>query len=92
MRRFHARSRARRLNMAGKEGLDSSTLSYGLPSSMVREGAFGASWNSIRNQKSAHDPAAAEIDGTVEEKIINEEYKIWKKNTPFLFATFAPVS
>src|SRR6478609_1036083 len=23
--------------------------------------------------------------GEVEEKIINEEYKIWKKNTPFLY-------
>ena len=31
----------------------------------------------------------AEIDGTVEEKIINEEYKIWKKNTPFLCANCA---
>jgi hypothetical protein len=25
-----------------------------------------------------------EIDETMEEKLINEEYKIWKKNTPFL--------
>jgi hypothetical protein len=28
----------------------------------------------------------ADIDETVEEKLINEEYKIWKKNTPFLCA------
>eukprot|EP00053_Salpingoeca_punica_P007050 m.65234 g.65234 ORF g.65234 m.65234 type:complete len:430 (+) comp13976_c0_seq2:116-1405(+) len=26
-----------------------------------------------------------EKDDTVEEKLINEEYKIWKKNTPFLY-------
>ena len=25
-----------------------------------------------------------EIDETMEMKLINEEYKIWKKNTPFL--------
>lgn len=25
------------------------------------------------------------FDEAVEEKIINEEYKIWKKNTPFLY-------
>ena len=25
------------------------------------------------------------MDTAVEEKIINEEYKIWKKNTPFLY-------
>lgn len=24
-------------------------------------------------------------DDAVEERIINEEYKIWKKNTPFLY-------
>ena len=24
-------------------------------------------------------------DDTMEEKVINEEYKIWKKNTPFLY-------
>ncbi|KHJ89066.1 hypothetical protein OESDEN_11121 [Oesophagostomum dentatum] len=24
-------------------------------------------------------------DGSMEEKVINEEYKIWKKNTPFLY-------
>ena len=24
-------------------------------------------------------------DDTIEEKLINEEYKIWKKNTPFLY-------
>ena len=29
-------------------------------------------------------PRVAEVDATVEEKVINEEYKIWKKNTPFL--------
>eukprot|EP00035_Acanthoeca_spectabilis_P000938 m.76391 g.76391 ORF g.76391 m.76391 type:complete len:430 (+) comp10522_c0_seq1:81-1370(+) len=26
-----------------------------------------------------------EVDETVEEKLINEEYKIWKKNAPFLY-------
>lgn len=25
------------------------------------------------------------FDDAVEERIINEEYKIWKKNTPFLY-------
>lgn len=28
-------------------------------------------------------PAA--FDDAVEERVINEEYKIWKKNTPFLY-------
>jgi hypothetical protein len=28
---------------------------------------------------------SGEHDETVEEKLINEEYKIWKKNTPFLY-------
>uniref|UniRef100_A0A8I4A389 Histone-binding protein RBBP4-like N-terminal domain-containing protein n=1 Tax=Callithrix jacchus TaxID=9483 RepID=A0A8I4A389_CALJA len=27
----------------------------------------------------------AAFDDTVEERVINEEYKIWKKNTPFLY-------
>jgi len=27
----------------------------------------------------------AEVDETIEEKLINEEYKIWKKNAPFLY-------
>lgn len=26
----------------------------------------------------------------MEERLINEEYKIWKKNTPFLYGQFAP--
>lgn len=30
-------------------------------------------------------PFAAEFDDAVEERVINEEYKIWKKNTPFLY-------
>lgn len=30
---------------------------------------------------------AAEMDETMEEKLVNEEYKIWKKNTPFLCVT-----
>lgn len=32
-------------------------------------------------------PAREEEDGPdeVEERLINEEYKIWKKNTPFLY-------
>ena len=35
----------------------------------------------------AHTACAhAEVDETVDEKLINEEYKIWKKNTPFLYA------
>ena len=29
--------------------------------------------------------AAVVDDGSAEEKIINEEYKVWKKNTPFLY-------
>lgn len=27
----------------------------------------------------------AAFDDAVEERVINEEYKIWKKNTPFLY-------
>jgi histone-binding protein RBBP4 len=26
-----------------------------------------------------------QFDEAVEERVINEEYKIWKKNTPFLY-------
>ena len=29
--------------------------------------------------------AAAVNDEAMEERMINEEYKIWKKNTPFLY-------
>ena len=29
--------------------------------------------------------AAGVLDEASEERIINEEYKIWKKNTPFLY-------
>lgn len=25
----------------------------------------------------------------MEERLVNEEYKIWKKNTPFLYGTYA---
>jgi len=25
------------------------------------------------------------VDDTTEERVVNEEYKIWKKNTPFLY-------
>lgn len=33
-----------------------------------------------------HQPFCAEtFDDAVEERVINEEYKIWKKNTPFLY-------
>lgn len=28
---------------------------------------------------------AGAFDDAVEERVINEEYKIWKKNTPFLY-------
>lgn len=28
---------------------------------------------------------SAAFDDAVEERVINEEYKIWKKNTPFLY-------
>lgn len=28
---------------------------------------------------------AETFDDAVEERVINEEYKIWKKNTPFLY-------
>lgn len=30
-------------------------------------------------------PAEAFDNDAVEERVINEEYKIWKKNTPFLY-------
>ena len=29
--------------------------------------------------------AEAGLDDPLEERVINEEYKIWKKNTPFLY-------
>jgi len=29
--------------------------------------------------------AGAGYDDAIEERVINEEYKIWKKNTPFLY-------
>ena len=32
----------------------------------------------------AGEPEAG-FDDPVEERVINEEYKIWKKNTPFLY-------
>uniref|UniRef100_A0A4W6FQQ2 Histone-binding protein RBBP4-like N-terminal domain-containing protein n=1 Tax=Lates calcarifer TaxID=8187 RepID=A0A4W6FQQ2_LATCA len=31
------------------------------------------------------DKEAGTFDDAVEERVINEEYKIWKKNTPFLY-------
>jgi hypothetical protein len=31
------------------------------------------------------DKDADQFDEAVEERVINEEYKIWKKNTPFLY-------
>lgn len=30
-------------------------------------------------------PLSLAYDEAVEERIVNEEYKIWKKNTPFLY-------
>ena len=30
-------------------------------------------------------PAESTADDGVEERLISEEYKIWKKNTPFLY-------
>lgn len=32
-----------------------------------------------------------EMDETMEEKLLNEEYKIWKKNTPFLCVGALPL-
>ncbi len=29
--------------------------------------------------------AGGDFDEAVEERVVNEEYKIWKKNTPFLY-------
>ena len=34
---------------------------------------------------SSNKTAAAVADEGMEERIINEEYKIWKKNCPFLY-------
>ncbi len=31
------------------------------------------------------DKDSEQFDEAVEERVINEEYKIWKKNTPFLY-------
>jgi histone-binding protein RBBP4 len=37
------------------------------------------------NCKSSPVLFAGAFDDAVEERVINEEYKIWKKNTPFLY-------
>lgn len=39
-------------------------------------------FNGCNNKATPSHPA---YDEAVEERIINEEYKIWKKNTPFLY-------
>ena len=36
-------------------------------------------------QFSMADKENEQFDEAVEERVINEEYKIWKKNTPFLY-------
>lgn len=43
--------------------------------------------NYTENHCSAYSlPHLAEaFDDAIEERVINEEYKIWKKNTPFLY-------
>ena len=33
----------------------------------------------------AEEKVADQFDEQVEERVINEEYKIWRKNTPFLY-------
>ena len=36
------------------------------------------------------EKAEGDFDEAVEERVINEEYKIWKKNTPFLYDLVSP--
>ena len=33
-----------------------------------------------------------EYPDEVEERLVNEEYKIWKKNTPFLYGALEPTT
>ena len=35
--------------------------------------------------KADHSNRKQEYPDEVEERLVNEEYKIWKKNTPFLY-------
>ena len=38
-----------------------------------------------RKEMTTGEPEAMAMDPTAVEKAINEEYKIWKKNSPFLY-------
>ena len=51
---------------------------------MVRQVEFSV-WMNLRvpNAESACVPEP--LDDAMEERMINEEYKIWKKNAPFLY-------
>ena len=39
----------------------------------------------VNERSASRSGMAAAVDDTSEERTINEEYKIWKKNTPFLY-------
>lgn len=40
---------------------------------------------SPRSAPGSSPPLMAALEDTVEERVISEEYRIWKKNTPFLY-------
>uniref|UniRef100_A0A6Q2YMX4 Histone-binding protein RBBP4-like N-terminal domain-containing protein n=1 Tax=Esox lucius TaxID=8010 RepID=A0A6Q2YMX4_ESOLU len=48
------------------------------PQSAISENILFVIINTMADKEAAFDDA-------VEERVINEEYKIWKKNTPFLY-------
>lgn len=54
---------------------------------MVKDGADVCSSQTVRMRRTCVSPCGlSEVyDDAVEERVINEEYKIWKKNTPFLY-------
>ena len=64
------------LNLHPVAAVDTSTLIMYMQTKLVEERPV------IGHFLSA---TAGAYDDAVEERVINEEYKIWKKNTPFLY-------
>lgn len=63
-----------------------------VPPAAASEGAWGPSsptppppWYSPGRAPGSSPFVPAVLEDTVEERVISEEYKIWKKNTPFLY-------
>jgi histone-binding protein RBBP4 len=52
---------------------------------MIMVGMPGRSKNLKADHKDTSNLEAEQEDDMTEEKIINEEYKTWKKNAPFLY-------